>query len=132
MLSSARRAGSAGILVGEARKFAEKVILAKISRAVFHQLVRPGDTLLFHATIDQLSGQGAAVRGTVTAADQTVTGKLSGKGDVLLECEDGLQLDSTTFVFNLTGNIIGLMFDIALVALLVHPQSRDYQRIWFK
>jgi uncharacterized membrane protein len=29
-------------------------------------------------------------------------------------------------------NIIGLMFDIALVALLLHPQSRDYQRIWFK
>jgi hypothetical protein len=29
-------------------------------------------------------------------------------------------------------NIIGLMFDIALLALLLHPQSRDYQRIWFK
>ena len=29
-------------------------------------------------------------------------------------------------------NPIGLMFDIALVALLVHPQSRGYQRIWFK
>jgi hypothetical protein len=29
-------------------------------------------------------------------------------------------------------DLIGLMFDIALVALLVHPQSRDYQRIWFK
>ncbi len=29
-------------------------------------------------------------------------------------------------------NLIGLMFDIALVALLLHPQSRDYQRIWFK
>ncbi len=29
-------------------------------------------------------------------------------------------------------NIIGLMFDIALIALLLHPQSRDYQRIWFK
>ena len=27
---------------------------------------------------------------------------------------------------------IGLMFAVALVALLVHPQSRDYQRIWFK
>jgi hypothetical protein len=26
---------------------------------------------------------------------------------------------------------IGLMFDIALVALLLHPQSREYQRIWF-
>jgi hypothetical protein len=29
-------------------------------------------------------------------------------------------------------NVIGLMFDIALLALLLHPQSRDYQRIWFK
>ena len=27
--------------------------------------------------------------------------------------------------------LIGLLFDIALVALLLHPQSRDYQRIWF-
>lgn len=23
------------------------------------------------------------------------------------------------------------LFDVALVALLLHPQSRDYQRIWF-
>ncbi|MSO80041.1 MAG: hypothetical protein EXQ79_10640 [Acidimicrobiia bacterium] len=27
--------------------------------------------------------------------------------------------------------IINFMFDIALVALLLHPQSRDYQKIWF-
>jgi hypothetical protein len=24
------------------------------------------------------------------------------------------------------------MFEVALVALLLHPQSREYQRIWFK
>lgn len=29
-------------------------------------------------------------------------------------------------------NTISLMFSVALVALLLHPQSRDYQRIWFK
>ena len=29
------------------------------------------------------------------------------------------------------GSFINLMFEIALVALLLHPQSRDYQRIWF-
>ena len=29
-------------------------------------------------------------------------------------------------------NIINLMFEVALVALLLHPQSREYQRIWFK
>ena len=29
-------------------------------------------------------------------------------------------------------NIINLMFAVALVALLLHPMSRDYERIWFK
>ncbi len=29
-------------------------------------------------------------------------------------------------------NVIGLMFDIALVALLLHPMSRDHQKIWFR
>ena len=29
-------------------------------------------------------------------------------------------------------NLLELIFEIALVALLVHPQSRDYQRIWFR
>ena len=32
----------------------------------------------------------------------------------------------------LSKSLINLMFEIALVALLLHPQSRDYQRIWFK
>ena len=27
--------------------------------------------------------------------------------------------------------LINLLFPVALFALLVHPQSRDYQRIWF-
>lgn len=26
---------------------------------------------------------------------------------------------------------ITLLFEVALIALLLHPQSRDYQRIWF-
>ena len=32
----------------------------------------------------------------------------------------------------LSTDVLNLMFEIALVALLLHPQSRDYQRIWFK
>ena len=31
----------------------------------------------------------------------------------------------------LSGAVITLLFDVALVALLLHPMSRDYQRIWF-
>jgi hypothetical protein len=29
-------------------------------------------------------------------------------------------------------DIIELMFEVALVVLLLHPQSREYERIWFK
>lgn len=29
-------------------------------------------------------------------------------------------------------NIINLMFDVALLVLLIHPQSRSYQKLWFK
>ena len=65
-------AQTAGILVGEARNFAEKVILAKIGRATFHRLVRPGDTLVYHAKIDQLSEQGASIMGRVTVGNDLV------------------------------------------------------------
>jgi 3-hydroxyacyl-[acyl-carrier-protein] dehydratase len=56
-------AQTAGILVGEARGFTEKVILAKIGRATFHQLARPGQTLFYSAQIEQLSETGASVSG---------------------------------------------------------------------
>lgn len=30
------------------------------------------------------------------------------------------------------GRMISFIFEVALCALLLHPQSRDHQRIWFK
>src|SRR5204863_4943577 len=65
-------AQTAGILVGEARNFEEKVILAKIGRATFHRLVRPGETIVYRATIEQLSEQGASISGRVTVGDELV------------------------------------------------------------
>src|SRR5215218_6502937 len=62
-------AQTAGILVGEARDFKEKVILAKIGKATFHRLTRPGDTITFIADIDQLNEQGASIRGTVKCGE---------------------------------------------------------------
>jgi len=40
-----------------------------------------------------------------TAGGQSLTGQVSGSGDIFLLCQDGLQVDSTTFRLNLTGNI---------------------------
>jgi 3-hydroxyacyl-[acyl-carrier-protein] dehydratase len=65
-------AQTSGILVGEARNFAEKVILAKITRATFHRLVRPGETLQYGAKIEQLSEQGASISGIVTSGPDKV------------------------------------------------------------
>jgi 3-hydroxyacyl-[acyl-carrier-protein] dehydratase len=65
-------AQTSGILVGEARNFEEKVILAKIGRATFHRLVLPGETITYSAKIDQLNEQGAAIAGKVAVGDELV------------------------------------------------------------
>jgi hypothetical protein len=36
------------------------------------------------------------------------------------------------FVYAALSFILTLLFAVVLFALLVHPQSREYQRIWFK
>ena len=65
-------AQTAGILVGEARNFEEKVILAKVGKATFHRLVRPGETITYSAKIEQLNEQGASIAGTVTVDSEPV------------------------------------------------------------
>ena len=59
-------AQTAGMLVGEARNFAEKVILAKLGKAEFHRLVRPGETIQYDAAVDQMNEAGASITGRVT------------------------------------------------------------------
>ena len=65
-------AQTAGILVGEARKFDEKVILAKIKNAVFHHFVVPGDTitLICRDRIDRAGG--GQHDGTITRGDTLI------------------------------------------------------------
>lgn len=54
-------AQTAGLLVSEAYRFSELVVLAKFARCTFEGEVRPGDTLTFHAEIEQLKDAGASV-----------------------------------------------------------------------
>ena len=48
------------------------MILAKVGRATFHRLVRPGETIAFAAKVDQLSDEGASCSGAVTVDGQLV------------------------------------------------------------
>src|SRR4030042_2656102 len=65
-------AQTSGILVGEARKFQEKVILAKIKKAVFFDCVKPGDTLKLTAEIESISHEAAGTSGRITCGEKLI------------------------------------------------------------
>lgn len=65
-------AQTAGILVGEARNFDEKVILAKIKRAAFFDFVRPGDTIILHAEIESISEEAASTVGRIMRGEDLI------------------------------------------------------------
>ena len=65
-------AQTAGILVGEAKGFSEKVILAKIGKTEFHRIVGPGEVLRYHATADTINESGASITGRVTCGEDPV------------------------------------------------------------
>jgi 3-hydroxyacyl-[acyl-carrier-protein] dehydratase len=52
-------AQTAGLLIGEMEGFAQRVVLAKIGKAVFERPCIPGDCLRYEATIGDVKGDGA-------------------------------------------------------------------------
>jgi len=65
-------AQTAGILVGEAHGFREKVVLAKIGKAVFFNYVQPGDCLRLEARIGTISPEGASTSGKITRSQEVI------------------------------------------------------------
>lgn len=62
-------AQTAGVLVGHAEDFREKVVLAKVSGATLDADVGPGMTLRYTADITHIDGQGAATTGAIDLLD---------------------------------------------------------------
>ena len=91
-------AQTAGILVGEARDFAEKVILAKVKLARFEGMARPGQQLKFEATIESITDQAATTHGTIACDGEPLA-----KVDLMFSHIDqnisGLNFPEENFVF---------------------------------
>ena len=91
-------AQTAGILVGEARQFKEKVILAKVKQARFDREVFPGDQLTYDATIEHVDEAAAHTVGTVAC-----NGEVIGQVDIVFSHVDqnmsGLNFPKENFVF---------------------------------
>lgn len=52
-------AQTAGLLVGESSGFKDRVILAKVTKAIIHRLARPGDSLIYTAEVADIKRDGA-------------------------------------------------------------------------
>jgi 3-hydroxyacyl-[acyl-carrier-protein] dehydratase len=65
-------AQTAGLLIGELEGFAQRVVLAKIGKAVFHQPVLPGDVLRYEATIADVKRDGALAAVTARVGENVV------------------------------------------------------------
>jgi 3-hydroxyacyl-[acyl-carrier-protein] dehydratase len=63
-------AQTGGILVGEVNNFQEKVVLAKVPRAVFHRDMLAGEQLVYEVEIQHLRPEGASVQGRVLVGGQ--------------------------------------------------------------
>jgi 3-hydroxyacyl-[acyl-carrier-protein] dehydratase len=70
-------AQTGGILVGEACQFKEKVVLAKIPKALFHREMYPGEQLRYHVEIIHLRPEGASV-----AAKVVVDGEVTAEAEI--------------------------------------------------
>ena len=92
-------AQTGGILVGEARNFREKVILAKISRAVFYDLARPGDQLHLEAEIENLTDEAATINGTIRCGARII-GEISLMFSHIDQNLAGMEFPAENFVFN--------------------------------
>jgi hypothetical protein len=68
--------------------------------------------------------------GAVGIASEKKWGYAVGVAAAILQVAVLLMFGGFAVLNNLNG-LLQLMFDGALVALLLHPMSREYQRIWF-
>lgn len=102
-------AQTAGILVGQANDFREKVVLAKIGKAVFFDFVRPGDSLRIEAQISSIAPEAASTSGCILRDDRRIA-----EIDLMFSHVDqnlaGKKFPEENFVF--TGLFASLLRDV--------------------
>lgn len=63
-------AQTAGVLLGDVNQFRERIVLAKVAKAVFHRPALAGDTLTYRAELLRLDELGAYAIGTSRIGDE--------------------------------------------------------------
>lgn len=97
-------AQTAGILVGSVNRFKEKVVLAKVLKAVFDCEAYPGQTIRFDAQLERMDEQGASTTGIVQRqispdSDWQTIGRIDLMFSHLDQNRAGLEFPEENFVF---------------------------------
>ena len=93
-------AQTAGVLAGYTYDFAKNVILAKVEKAEFPIMVRPGDKMVIEAWIDEIKPEGCWTHSRIT-----VDGRVAAAASIIfVHLEDALP---ESFVF--TDTLLGLL-----------------------
>jgi len=100
-------AQSAGVLVGHAEAFREKVVLAKVSKAELTEDAVAGDQLRYTATIESMTDVGASTRGVIELIRHDASGpgepREIGRVDLMFSHLDnnmgGVEFPAHNFVF---------------------------------
>ena len=91
-------AQTSGILVGQMRNYQEKVILAKVTKAVFHHQALPGDQLHLEATIENIADEAATTTGTIRCGERLI-GEINLMFSHIDQNMAGLDFPEENFVF---------------------------------
>ena len=76
-------AQTAGVLVGHAEGFKQKVVLAKVAKAELSREATPGCTLQYTATIEQFTPVGASTKGVVELIEPAKPGQGAQPAEVI-------------------------------------------------
>lgn len=76
-------AQTGGLLVGQAKNFEARVVLAKLAKAKFYRPALPGETLTYNVTIQSLQNDGAIVTATSHIGEE-----LQAEVDIMFACLD--------------------------------------------
>ncbi len=82
-------AQTGGLLLGQMSDFHARVVLAKVGKANFDALARPGDQLTYHVQLMSTQDDGAIAEGTIHLNDQ-----LLGKAELMFATLKGPQFEN--------------------------------------
>jgi 3-hydroxyacyl-[acyl-carrier-protein] dehydratase len=94
-------AQTGGILAGSVSDFQENIVLAKVSKAVFHRHVHPGDQMVFESELVDSGPNGYRAETRIT-----VDGQLAAESSMMFAAVPGIS-GETAFVFK--DNLMALL-----------------------